>query len=108
MTTTWRKRAYDTFGFKPGGYSYSNGKVELFGDLRDMAKRAVACGDTNMLDRIFDYAMWADSQNAEGLRSAADIEFFMPVCRDPELVQAAESRMPSEVLIQKHTLLVGD
>jgi len=107
MTTTWRKRAYETFGFEAGAYSYSHGKVALFADLREMAKRAIAGGDEDMLDRIFDYAMWADLQNAENLRSAADIEFFIPTCRDPELAQAAESRMPSALLSQKRALLVG-
>lgn len=101
MSTIWRKRAYEAFGFEAGAYSYAHGKVALFADLREMAKRAIADGDEEMLDRIFDYAVWADSQNAENLRSAADIEFFIPVCRDSELAQAAESRVPNDVLSQK-------
>ena len=81
----WRTRAYDTFGFSAGDYSFSRGKTELFADLVVMAARAGDSGDTDLLDRIADYVCWAASQTADGLLSAVDLAFFLPVIRDRKL-----------------------
>jgi hypothetical protein len=105
MTTVWRTKAYDMFGFKPGAYSYAKGKVELFADLFIMATRAAAADDEALLDRIFEYVQWADRQNAENLKSAVDIAFFLPMLADEHLLSHARRRISSTALTEKRILL---
>jgi hypothetical protein len=96
------------FGFAAGAYSYTHGVVELFADLRLMAQRAANTNDSALLDRIFQYALWADDQKNTGrLRSAADIEFFMRLFNNHALASAAASRMPPELLAEKRTMAAG-
>ncbi len=92
------------FGLRPGSYSFSNGKVALFDDLREMAKAAVDAQDSAQLDRIFEYVIWADQQNAENLRSAVDISFFIPLFSDEGLLSEASKRLPCEMLTAKRAL----
>ncbi len=101
----WRTKACDLFGFKRDEYSHTHSIARLFGDLYHMAERAATTGRSELLDRIFEYVQWADAQNAENLRSAADIAFFMPVLRDPQLAAAARSRLPAALLTAKSRLL---
>ena len=93
------------FGFRPGAYSYAHGKVALFEDLRVMATRAVADRDSELLDRIFEYVVWADRQNAENLRSTADLVFFIPMLADKALLREATARVPPSVLVAKRALV---
>ncbi|UCD75178.1 MAG: hypothetical protein JSV91_15515 [Phycisphaerales bacterium] len=104
MTTVWRKKAYEMFGFEPGSYSYAHGKVDLFADLLEMARRAARTGDSAMLDRVFEYVGWADKQIAENLRSSADITFFIPMFSDDELLREASKRLSPAVLEAKRAL----
>ena len=97
----WRTKACDLFGFEPGAYSNAHGVAELFADLHDMAKRACGSGDSVSLDRIFEFASWADAQVAENLRSAADIAFFGPVLRDPQLAAEAKTRLDQTTFTKK-------
>ena len=92
------------FGLRSGSYSFSNGKVALFDDLREMAKAAIDAQDSAQLDRIFEYVMWADQQNAENLRSAVDISFFIPLFSDEDLLSEASKRLPCEMLTAKRSL----
>jgi hypothetical protein len=94
----WRTKAYEMFGFSTGSYSFKWGMVALFADLREMARQSARCGDSQLLDRIFEYVLWVETQNAENLKSAADIEFFMPVCRDEVLYREAILRLPADLL----------
>ncbi len=105
MTTAWRKRAYELFGFEPGSYSFAHGKVSLFEDLREMAKLAAETRDSALLDRIFEYVSWADQQNAENLRSAADVVFFIPLFNDEALLREASMRLPPATLAAKRALV---
>ena len=100
----WRKKAYEVFGFKPGSYSFSNGKDALFDDLREMAKMAIGAQDSAQLDRIFEYVIWADEKNAENLRSALDISFFIPLFSDEDLLSEASKRLPCDILTAKRAL----
>lgn len=103
----WRMMAYDKFGFEPGRYSQAHGKVALFNDLLAVAKSAAEAGNDDFVDRAFEYALWADRQTDEGLRSAADIEFFMPMFDDKQFLREAEARLPAEVLEAKRALVQG-
>ena len=104
----WRTKAYEMFGFAAGAYSYTHGVVQLFADLRVMAQRAAKADDSALLDRIFQYALWADAQkNASHLGSAADIEFFIRLFDDPALASAAAQRMPPELLAEKRSMATG-
>ncbi|MBI1337580.1 MAG: hypothetical protein GC164_11525 [Phycisphaera sp.] len=102
----WRKKAYAMFGFKRGDYSSRWGVASLFSDLYEMAIKATDEGDRERLDRIFEYALWADGQNAENLRSAADINFFMPSLRHTGLAEEAEHRLTPELMEEKRSLLI--
>ncbi len=90
----WRTKACGLFGFKRDEYSHIHSIARLFGDLHHMAERAATTGRSELLDRIFEYVQWADAQNAENLRSAADIAFFMPVLRDPQLAARPDPGFP--------------
>jgi hypothetical protein len=37
----WRTKAYEFFGLKPGSYSFSRSKRDLFADLVDWARVAI-------------------------------------------------------------------
>lgn len=104
MTTVWRKKAYDMFGFKAGSHSYAHGKVGLFADLFEMVKQAARDSDAELLDRIFEYVLWADQQDAENLRSASDISFFFPMLKDASLVHEAEKRLPHDVIESRRAM----
>ena len=101
----WRRRAYETFGFTAGDYSYSRGKIELFADLVVMAQRAGNEGDVDLLDRIAEYACWAAAQTADDLQSAVDLAFFLPVVRDAELTRILRGRIPAQLFDEKLHLL---
>jgi hypothetical protein len=108
MATVWRKKAYEMFGFKPGAFSFAQGKVELFAELRDMAQRAAHQRDSALLDRIFEYALWAEKQNAEDLKSTVDIVFFIPLLGDETLLREANPRVPTEILQAKRAMVATD
>lgn len=101
----WRTRAYETFGFSAGDYSYSHGKTELFADLVVMAARADDSADSDILDHIADYVCWAASQTADGLQSAVDLAFFLPVIRDDKLTALMRGRIPIDLFDAKVALL---
>ena len=101
----WRTKACELFGFERDAYSHAHGVVALFDNLHHMARRASNVGDRQLLDRIFQYATWADAQTAENLRSAADIMFFGPILRDPQLASEAKARLPEALLSAKSHLL---
>jgi hypothetical protein len=105
----WRKRAYATFGFKPGSFSSSHGKVELIRELFFLTRRALAEGDDDFLERVFEYVLWADAQkNAEGLASAVDLAYFLPAFQDPEICALLWARLPEDFYFQKWQLLMTE
>lgn len=103
----WRTKAYDLFGFKAGDYSFARGIIELFADLIVMAQRAGRENDGDLLDRIATYVCWAAAQNADGLQSAVDLAFFLPMFRDPELRDLFQGRIPKELIAEKSRLLMN-
>lgn len=93
------------FSYAPGAFSYARGKAELFAELRAKAMDAASVGDDELLDRIFEYVRWADQQtSSEALRSAADIEFFMPIVSDSAMRAIASSRLPKPLFDAKERL----
>jgi hypothetical protein len=103
----WRKKAYETFEFPPGSYSHRRGKVELFGDLLEMAKQAMRSGNEELLRRIGRYVIWADSQTSDELASALDLAFFLPLLRDSVFLSHIENWIPSEMVAKKRRLLTN-
>ena len=92
----WRTRAYETFGFAPGAYSFASGKVDLMSDLLDYARNALHNGDSTMLHRVLSYVEWAAAQNcSDDLQSAVDLAFFLPAFRDPQVCTELEARLPT-------------
>ncbi len=104
----WRKKAYDLFGFQAGDYSFSHGKIDLFADIIFMAKRAGRFEDDELLDRIASYVTWASAQKADGVQSSVDLAFFLPMFRDPEILDLFRSRLPTDLLEDKARMLVDD
>lgn len=101
----WRVKAYEAFGFRRGSYSYAHGIADLFADLHHMTVEAHRAGDEALLERIFEYALWANEQKAENLRSAADIAFFLPLLADEANAGLARKHLPASVLDEKLRLL---
>jgi hypothetical protein len=102
----WRTKAYALFGFEPGSYSSARGKVDLFADLVGMARRALAGGDEELLGRIAGYVTWAARQPSEGLASAVDLAFFLPVFRDAALCAGLRGRVPEDLFSDKWQALM--
>lgn len=86
----WRTRAYDTFGIRPGSYSFREGKRDLFRDLVDWSRKAIQANDVDQIRKICDYVSWADSLHNDELDSVIDIAFFLQVFEDRELRSALE------------------
>lgn len=104
----WRTKAFDLFGFKAGDYSFAHGKITLFADLVVMARRAGAEDDCRLLDRITKYVCWAAAQSSHQLSSAVDLAFFLPMFRDPKLLDLFQGRLPDELLAEKSRQLFGE
>ncbi len=104
----WRKKAYNLFGFKPGSYSNSRGKVDLFADLAAMADQAVATCDNNLMGRIIEYVSWATEQKSEQMGSAIDLAFFLPAFRNPALRPEIQRRIPADLFSRKWRALMEE
>lgn len=104
----WRTKACSLFGFKPGDYSFKQGKVDLFADLVAMADKAIRDGNEPLVARIIEYVTWAEAQDSDELDSVVDLAFFLPVFRDPWLSGQLQSRIPQQLFSKKWRLLVED
>ena len=104
----WRKKAYSTFGFSPGEYSYADGKRYLFADLVERARGALRNDDVEELDRIVEYVVWAAQQRSDQLASVVDLAFFLPVFRDPDLCPQLKARFPEQLVAEKWRALMED
>jgi hypothetical protein len=103
----WRTRAYETFGFRPGSYSYALGCVTLLDDLLALARRASRKGDEATLGRVFGNVAWAAAQKgADRLASAVDLAFFLPGFRDPEMCAVLKARLPEGLISEKWRVLM--
>jgi hypothetical protein len=104
--SVWRTKAYEMFGFRPGSYSHARGKVDLFADLLEMAKKATR-DDDELLGRIGQYVAWADAQPSDELASAVDLAFFLPLLRgERAFLDRLESVLSPELIATKQRLLV--
>lgn len=105
----WRTKACEAFGFQAGTYSTRWGVNLLLSDLFGRLERASIEGDADLLARIVEYVLWVDSQSdAENLRSAADIAFFVPLLSRPELCRQVHAYMPASFLEAKRDTLPKD
>ena len=73
-----------------------------------MTRQAERDGDADLLDRIAADVTWASAQNADGLQSALDLAFFLPIFRDRELHDLFRERIPDELLSEQRRLLTDD
>lgn len=102
----WRTKACEMFGFPANQHSYARGKVELFADLVHLASKLETAPQT--LDLIAEYVTWAAEQASDDLASAVDLAFFLPMFRDKRLYDLFRTRLSSELLATKRSILVGD
>jgi hypothetical protein len=102
----WRTKAYAAFGLKPGDYSYGSGRLQLFGDMVEWSRRALAEGNGKLLDQIAEYVTWAAGQDSAVLDSAVDLGFFLPVFRDVALCSALKDRFPQTLFAEKWQTLM--
>jgi hypothetical protein len=105
----WRKKAYETFRFRPGSYSHTYGSVDLMADLITLVRRAVHDGNEDTLVRVLEYVLWAAAQQgAPGLASAVDLAFFLPGFRDHELCSLLRARLPEGLFAEKWRILMEE
>jgi len=105
---TWRTKACELFAARSGSFSFKQGVVDVAEALYDELSRAISEGDDELSGRVFDYALWAETQtNAGHLRSAVDSLFFMKLFRDPEMEAMAVKYLPEEVVSAKRRMAAG-
>jgi hypothetical protein len=104
----WRTKACDLFGFKAGAYCSARGKVDLFADLVEMIKSAIAQHDESLLNRVVDYVYWAASQKSEELTSAVDLAFLLPAFQDVTLCSELKKRLAKEMFSAKWRVLIEE
>jgi hypothetical protein len=105
---TWRTKACALFDFPAGEYSFRRGKVDLFRDLLEIARRAIAENDETLLTRISEYVVWAASQKSAELDSAVDLAFLLPLFQDATLCSKLRRYLPEELLAAKWQVLMQE
>jgi hypothetical protein len=103
---TWRTKACLEFGFEPARYSYRRGKVELFRDLVEMARRAANANDTVAMKQIAEYVSWAAAQKSPELDSAVDLAFLLPLFQDAELLATLRPYFSESLVLGKWQVLM--